>query len=120
MRSGYAMKISDTTDLGTLKREFSKIYNVLAYSMHELPAGVLWHPNAATPSQCAKLMDDVSRMEVISKLLDLAIEDFVEACRWHLGHYPHYRSRERHFVNYAQYCTDRGGPLRVPSLNGIV
>jgi len=39
---------------------------------------------------------------------------FIEAWRWHFEHYPHYLERRRHFVDYATYISDRGGPMTVP------
>jgi hypothetical protein len=113
------MTISDSASVRVLERELVQIYSALDYAMHELPAGVLWNPNAATDSQCAELLVDLNRFEVLSKQLAIPTQDFVDACRWHLDHYPHYRSRQRHFADYASYCTDRGGPLRVPSLNDV-
>jgi hypothetical protein len=112
------MTILDAASKRTIKREFDQLYSVLDYSMHELPAGVLWNPNAATPAQCVELMADLNRFAVVSEQLGIATQAFVEACRWHLEHYPHYLSRRRHFVDYARYISDRGGPLRVPMLNG--
>lgn len=100
-----------------LEREFEQLHSILHYSMHELPAGVLWNPNAATPAQCVTLMADLNRFAVVSEQLSIATQEFVEACRWHLDHYPHYLSRRRHFADYARYVLDRGGPLRVPLLD---
>ena len=114
----FLMTILDAASKRTLKREFDQLYSVLDYSMHELPAGVLWNPDAATPAQCLELMGDLNRFVVVSEQLSIATHAFVEACRWHLEHYPHYLSRRRHFVDYAGYISDRGGPLRVPFLDG--
>jgi hypothetical protein len=114
------MTILDTVSTLALRREFDRLYSLLDYSMHELPAGVLWNPNAATPAQCAELMTDLNRFAVLSDQLGISTQEFVEACRWHLDHYPHYLSRRRHFVDYAEYVLDRGGPRRVPSLDDSV
>jgi hypothetical protein len=113
------MTISDIAGVRVLERELVQIYAVLNYAMHALPAGVLWNPNAATDSQCAALLVDLNRFEGLSRQMAIPAQDFVAACRWHLEHYPHYRSRQRHFVDYATYCADRGGPLRVPSLDDV-
>jgi hypothetical protein len=115
-RMRMTMTISNAADRRALQRELAFLFSVLDYAMHELPAGVLWNPDAATPAQCAELMADLNRFEVVANQLDVPTSEFIETCRWHLSHYPHYRSRQRHFVDYATYCLDRGGPLRVPSL----
>lgn len=114
------MAISDGAPVRALETELAQIYSVLDYAMHELPAGVLWGPNAANDSQCADLMVDLNRFEQLSKQLATPAQDFIDACRWHLEHYPHYRSRQRHFLDYASYCMDRGGPRRVPLLSDVV
>lgn len=98
-----------------LKQEYERLYSVLNYSMHELPVGVLWNPDAATQAQCAALMGALNRFDAVCKALDVQTHAFVEACRWHLEHYPHYLSRRRHFANYGEYIIGRGGPLRVPA-----
>lgn len=95
------------------KNEYEKLLRVLQYSMHELPAGVLWNPNAATAKQCVELMSDLYRFEELSKSLDIDQGNFIQDCRWHLEHYPHYLSRQKHFSSYAQYIQERKGPLRV-------
>jgi len=99
-----------------LEREFDRLHALLAYAMHELPAGVLWHPDAATPAQCGELLADLNRFVEVSAQLGVPAQAFIDACRWHLDHYPHYLSRRRHFADYARYVADRGGPLRVPPL----
>jgi hypothetical protein len=93
--------------------EFQKLLEGLRYSMHELPAGVLWNPNAATSKQCAELMNDLHRFEELSKTLGIEQNKFIEDCRWHLEHYPHYLSRQKHFDSYVQYIQERKGPLKV-------
>lgn len=114
------MTILDTASTRALKREFDQLRSVLDYSRHELHAGVLWNPNAATKAQCAELMVDLNRFAAVSELLAMPTQEFVEACRWHLEHYPHYLSRRRHFIDYARYISDRGGPLKVLSLSSSV
>ena len=36
--------------------EYDKLYHYLDYTLHELPAGVLYGANGATESECAELM----------------------------------------------------------------
>ncbi len=108
------MQSSQSTKRQELKLEYAQLYTVLDYSMHELPLGVLLNPDAATQSQCAELMGDLNRFEAVCKELGVETHAFVDACRWHVEHYPHYLSRRRHFASYAEYIKGRGGPLRVP------
>ncbi|WP_277208952.1 hypothetical protein [Isoptericola croceus] len=84
------------------------------YAIHELPSGVLWGANGATPAQCAEMLSDLDAFAGICARLGLDDHtEFIEACRWHFDHYPHYLGRRRHFVDYATYIRDRRGSLRV-------
>jgi hypothetical protein len=109
------VKMSNKTLAGTKEQrvEFERLLEVLRYSIHELPAGVLGGPDAATPKQCAHLMEDLRRFEELGKLVAREMTEFVEDCRWHFEHYPHYLSRSRHFQGYGDYIARREGPLRV-------
>ena len=105
-----------TENVGTgLRLEYEELYRVLDYAMHELPAGVLWNPNAASAAQCHELMAVLYRFEALCKVLNIEKQEFIDGCRWHLEHYPHYLSRKRHFASYAEYISGQRGPLRVAS-----
>jgi hypothetical protein len=95
------------------REEFERLLEVLRYSVHELPAGVLGGPNAATPKECAHLMQVLRRFEELTAVVGRDMGGFVEDCRWHFEHYPHYLSRSRHFRGYEDYVTRREGPTRV-------
>lgn len=86
----------------------------LTAAVHELPAGVLDGADAATPEACAEMLVELEEFRNVC--LRLGLDDhrvFIEQCRWHFEHYPHYLGRQRHFATYATYVEDRRGPLRV-------
>ncbi|MFJ1542515.1 hypothetical protein ACIODS_28655 [Micromonospora chalcea] len=88
----------------------------LEHAVHELPAGVLWGADGATPAQCAEMLDGLD--DFARTCARLGLDDhtgFIEDCRWHFDHYPHYLSRRRHVADYPTYIRDRRGPLRVSS-----
>ncbi len=86
----------------------------LETAVHELPAGVLWGAHGATPEQCAEMMDGLDEFAGLCRRLGLDDhEEFIDSCRWHFEHYPHYLGRCRHFADYATYVRDRHGPVRV-------
>lgn len=87
----------------------------LLLALHELPTGVLWGLNGATPAQCAQMLDEVTDFERCCERLGLLPDhaETISQCRWHLDHYPHYLGRRRHFTDYATYVSDRAGPQRV-------
>lgn len=85
------------------------------YAVHELPSGVLWGPDAASPAQCAEMLSDLDAFALVCARPGFDDHtEYIEACRWHFDHYPHYLDRRRHFVDYETYIRDRRGPLRVP------
>jgi hypothetical protein len=89
----------------------------IGLALHELPAGVLWGGvNGATAEQCATMLAALDDFAALCERLGLDDHaDFIDACRWHFDHYPHYLGRRRHFAGYASYVRDRHGPERVAS-----
>lgn len=92
---------------------YEELRHWLEYAVHELPAGILGGPNSATPEECAELMEGLKEFEALCKSLGSESAEFIEQCRWHFEHYPHYLSRYRHFKGYASYIVTRKGPLKV-------
>ncbi len=92
---------------------YEALLKILRYAVHELPAGVLYGPNGASAKECAELVTDLNEFEVLCRELGQDQSVFIERCRWHFEHYPHYLERRRHFNSYAQYIEGRGGPLNV-------
>lgn len=83
-------------------------------AVHELPAGVLWGARGATPEECAELLEGLDEFVEFCTRLKLPDQRvYIDGCRWHFDHYPHYLDRRRHFTDYQTYVRDRGGPLRV-------
>ena len=91
---------------------------MLRDAVHELPAGVLWGSNGATEGQCGELLEALVEFERICIALSRNQADFIEDCRWHFEHYPHYLGRQRHFPSYEQYVRDRKGLVRVRDRDG--
>ncbi|WP_157537517.1 hypothetical protein [Nocardioides sp. Root190] len=89
--------------------------NWLWGAVHELPAGVLWGATGATAAECAEMMAGLEEFASVCERLGLSEDHtaFIEGCRWHFEHYPHYLGRRRHFVDYATYVQDRKGSLTV-------
>ena len=94
---------------------YQALLGSLLYAVHELPAGVLFGANGATEKECKELMDALLEFERLATELGRSNSQFIEDCRWHFEHYPHYLGRSRHFASYRQYIEGRGGPLTVRS-----
>lgn len=96
-----------------LKQEYEKLLQYLEYTLHELPAGVLYDANGASETKCAELMSETQRFEALSAALGIDNSKFIESCRWHYERYPHYLSRQKHFGSYSNYIQKYNGSSKV-------
>ncbi len=94
------------------KEEYSRLLRYLEYTLHELPAGVLFDADGANDKKCAELMKDTYRLEVLAGEMGLDISEFIATCRWHYERYPHYLGRHRHFGSYANYMEKHRAPSK--------
>ena len=92
------------------KDEYERLLRHLEYTLHELPAGVLYDADGADEKKCAELMRDTYRLEELAKDRGIDLSGFIARCRWHYERYPHYLSRHRHFGNYANYMAKHHAP----------
>jgi len=95
-----------------IREEYNQLFSYLDYTLHELPAGVLYDANGANPTECLKLMKETYRLEELSKHLDEENSNFIDFCRWHYERYPHYLSRQKHFGSYGNYIVKYNGQLK--------
>ena len=75
----------------TEKEEYAHLLRYLEYTLHELPAGVLYDANGANDRKCAELMKDSYRLEELAVAMEVDLSEFLATCRWHYERYPHYR-----------------------------
>lgn len=92
--------------------EYQKLLLYLEYTLHELPAGVLFGHDGATEEQCAELMRETYRLEVLAKERGIDLSEFIATCRWHYERYPHYLGRQRHFGSYESYMLKHRAPTK--------
>ena len=92
--------------------EYMRLLRFLEYTLHELPAGVLYDANGADEKKCAELMSDTYRLEALAKDIGSDLSEFLATCRWHYERYPHYLSRQRHFGSYANYMAKHNAPSK--------
>ena len=97
---------------GEEKTEYQELLRFLEYTLHEIPAGVLYDADGATPEHCAELMKETYRLEALASDLGRDISEFISACRWHYERYPHYIGRRQHFDSYAKYMEKYGAPSK--------
>jgi hypothetical protein len=82
----------------------------LEYSLHELPAGVLYGHNGATIEQCGELraeLDEFARL-VEAHGARAEHEDLIAGCRYHYAAYPDYLARSSEFPSYENYLAETG------------
>ncbi|WP_424950912.1 hypothetical protein [Deinococcus sp.] len=77
----------------------------LRYTLHELPSGVLYGMNGATPEQCDELSDHLSDFR---QLLQTDEEDrkyaqLIEECQFHYTTYRDYLKIRQSDMSYRQY-----------------
>jgi hypothetical protein len=98
------------------RARYSRDRQWLEYAVHEVPAGVLWGANGATPEQCAEMLDGLDEFAGVCGRLGLDDHAaFIDGCRWHFERYPHFLGRRRHFQDYPTYVHHRHGPASVLS-----
>ncbi len=95
-----------------IKDEYERLLKYLEYTLHELPAGVLYDANGADEKKCAELMQDTYQLEKLAKELGIDISAFIATCRWHYERYPHYLSRRMHFGTYENYMAKHHAPSK--------
>lgn len=108
-------RLGDGATSGEERVAYWRARDGFAYAVHELPLGVLDDANGATPGACQEMLEDLDGFDRLC--VRLGLDDhrpFIDGCRWHFEHYPHYLGRRRHFTDYESYTRERGGPLRVP------
>lgn len=94
------------------KEEYTHLLRYLEYTLHELPAGVLYDANAANDKKCAELMKDTYRLEELAVAMGADLSEFLATCRWHYERYPHYLGRQKHFGSYANYMEKHHAPSK--------
>lgn len=92
------------------KSEYERLLRYLQYTLHELPAGVLYDADGADEKKCAELMKATYRLEELARALGVDCSEFIDVCRWHYERYPHYLGRQRHFGSYKNYMAKHNAP----------
>jgi len=97
----------DPADLQSRLRLIERIAERLRYSLHELPTGVLFGMDGATPEQCVELEEELNEFcgLVLEEGMEPRFAELIQACRLHFPAYRDYLlNRERHGT-YAEYLS---------------
>jgi hypothetical protein len=97
----------DPTDRRSLLRLIEKIADRLRYSLHEIPAGVLYGIDGASPEQCHELekeLDEFCRL-VAQEQMEERYAELIRACRLHFRAYRDYLLNRGKYSSYAEYLS---------------
>jgi hypothetical protein len=96
---------NDPSDAEARRRLIKVMASQFAYSLHELPAGVLFGSNGATLSQCDELTSDLSEFERLTATegCSAAHAALIEKCRFHFSAYKEYLMNCPKYASYAAF-----------------
>jgi hypothetical protein len=95
----------DPADRVSRLRLIDKISSRLRYAIHEVPSGVLYGMNGASPDQCQELEEELEefRRLVSQEPMQERYEELIRSCRLHFRGYREYLLHREKYENYAAY-----------------
>ncbi len=97
----------DPTDRQSVLRLIDKFSDRLRYAVHEVPAGVLYGFDGASPEQCEELereLDEFCRL-VDEEGLEYRYSELIRKCRRHFRAYRNYLLDHERYDSYADYLS---------------
>ncbi|MGN6399124.1 MAG: hypothetical protein ACTHMD_01645 [Flavisolibacter sp.] len=90
-------------DIELLNLYEGKQRDYFEYTLHELPAGVLYGSDAATTEQCKELLDDLAKYEDVCKKLQLDRQELVDKCKFYYSAYKEYLTIYKNYHGFADF-----------------
>lgn len=81
----------------------SAMANYIKYTLHELPAGVLYEVDGATTEQCEELAADVAEYRRLLDAEDTAGAELADLAAYHYSKYPKYLASREPGDTYAAF-----------------
>lgn len=99
----------DPADHDSRRRLIEHLAGRLRYSLHELPAGVLYGMDGATPDECLELELELNEfVRLVAGTNDGAdYEELLRDCRYHFPAYRDYLLNREQYGSYADYLGRR-------------
>ena len=99
------------TDGDARRRLIRVLAERFKYALHEVPAGVLFGHNGATPAECELLQADLREFEALLTTAGSAADyaDLLAECRFHFTAYSAYLNERPRLPSYADYIARVGG-----------
>jgi hypothetical protein len=100
----------DPGDHRSRRRLLEILAERLRYSLHELPAGVLYGVDGASPEECLELERELGEFCALAREegQDSLHGDLIERCRFHFRAYRDYLANPGPCRSYAEYLTRAG------------
>ncbi len=100
----------DPADRRSRLRLIDKIAYQLRYSIHEVPSGVLYGIDGASPEQCQELEEDLEEFCRLAAQegMQEGYGDLIGACRLHFRGYRDYLLHREQYKSYAVYLSEHG------------
>jgi hypothetical protein len=104
----------DSADQRSRRQLLGKLAARLRYSLHELPAGVLYGVDGTSPEECLELEQELDEFCQLAGVegQEQRYREFIERCRFHFRAYRDYLLNPGPCRSYAQYLgqVGRQGP----------
>jgi len=99
----------DPADHLSRRRLVEKMATWLRYTLHEIPSGVLYGADAASPEQCRELEQDLDEFCLLLAGEDSAqrYQDLIHDCRLHFREYRNYLLNRQAYNSYRDYLMRR-------------
>lgn len=75
----------------------------LDFTIHEVPYGVLYGMDGASPDECLKLLDTLEEYKELCHTLGVDRDDLIAECYFHYQHYYIYLQDQQKYSSYEQY-----------------
>ena len=101
----------DPSDADARRRLIRVLAEGFEYALHEVPSGVLFGHNGATPAECQQLRAALREFEQLLADAGSAADhaDLVARCRFHFAAYPAYLTERPRLPCYADDIARAGG-----------
>src|SRR5262245_23239927 len=103
----------DPADRRSRLRVIDKVAYRLRYSIHEVPAGILFGIDGASPEQCGELEEELKEFcrLVEQEGMHERYAELIRACRLHFRAYREYLLHRENYDSYAAYLSEHAAAV---------
>lgn len=93
----------DSGNMDALQYKYHALKESLAFSIHEIPSGILNGMNGASVSDISAMLKNTEEFEMISKKLDRLDSNLIADCRIYYNAYKDYLQNLNEYKNFEDY-----------------